>query len=123
VHFAKFEEAMDDDFNSAAALGTVFVALSDLNKAVASPTPSAEDIAGFAYTVRSLLGCLGVEIPPMETVGTDGQADELIEYAIAWRKQARAAKQYGLSDQIRDDLKKMGIILEDRPQGTTWQRE
>jgi cysteinyl-tRNA synthetase len=59
----------------------------------------------------------------METVGTDGQADELIEYAIAWRKQARAAKQYGLSDQIRDDLKKMGIILEDRPQGTTWQRE
>jgi len=122
-HLAKFEGAMDDDFNSAAALGVVFESFSDLNRAVASPTPSAEEIAGAATTVKTLLSYLGVEIPKLETFGTDDQSDQLIEYAIAWRKQARAAKQYVLSDQIRDDLKSLGIILEDRPQGTTWQRE
>jgi len=123
VHLKKFEEAMDDDFNSAAALGVVFEALSDLNKAVASPTPSASEIARYAFTVSALLGYLGVEIPKDEISSNDSSTDDLIEFAIAWRKLAREAKQYALSDRIRDDLRSIGIILEDRPQGTTWQRE
>jgi cysteinyl-tRNA synthetase len=123
-HLAKFEQAMDDDFNSAAALGSVFEALSDLNKAIGSPSPSADDVARFSYTVESLLSFLGVDISAVDSSkANDDQIDRLVEHAIAWRKLARDAKQYSLSDRIRDDLKAVGITLEDRQQGTTWHRE
>ncbi len=122
LHLAKFEDSMDDDFNSAAALGVVFEALSELNKEIASPTPAPAEIAFYSSTVRKLIGSLGIELTSQEASAPDGLTDALIEHALAWRKLARESKNYGLSDRIRDDLKSLGIILEDRPQGTTWQR-
>ena len=50
-------------------------------------------------------------------------ADEEIEALIEQRNQARQAKDFALSDQIRDDLKAQGIILEDTPQGTRYRKE
>ena len=50
-------------------------------------------------------------------------ADEEIEALIEKRNQARQAKDFALSDQIRDDLKAQGIILEDTPQGTRYRKE
>jgi cysteinyl-tRNA synthetase len=120
---SKFEEAMDDDFNSAAALGVVFESLSDLNRLIAATERSPQEILLKSHTVRTLLGYLGVEIPMGNRAVDDKVTEQLIEKAVAWRRLAREAKQYALSDQIRDDLKQLGIALEDRPQGTTWQRK
>jgi cysteinyl-tRNA synthetase len=122
ARLAKFEEAMDDDFNTAAALGIVFESLSDLNREIAAVKPSPQIIADYAHTVRSLLNMVGLVVEKAQDAAADNTSDSLIEFAIAWRRLARDAKQYGLSDQIRDDLKSLGIMLEDRPQGTTWQR-
>ena len=48
------------------------------------------------------------------------QAAPFIELLIATRKELRAAKQFALADKVRDELAKLGVILEDGPQGTTW---
>jgi cysteinyl-tRNA synthetase len=119
----KFGAAMDDDFNTAAAIGVVFEALSELNKEIASGGADAPRLSTLAATVTKLLGYLGIKAAAGTSVGGDDLVPQLIENAIAWRKEARAAKQYGLADKIRDDLKVIGIVLEDRPQGTTWRRE
>ena len=119
-----FGAAMDDDFNTAGAIGVVFEALAELNKEIASPAPNVVAVADLAATIRALLAHLGagLDADAASSRGSD-ELPRLVEMAIAWRKEARAAKQYALSDRIRDDLKAAGIILEDRPQGTTWRRE
>ena len=55
-----------------------------------------------------------------ERKGEAGVAPEEIEALIAERKQARVDKDFARADEIRDDLKARGIILEDSPKGTTW---
>jgi cysteinyl-tRNA synthetase len=114
---ARFGEAMDDDFNTAQAIGIIFEAVSDLNKELAAPTPEPHAIASLVATVRTLTGQLGITLS--ESVAHDATS-QLIELAIGWRKAAREAKLYALSDAIRDDLAAIGVLLEDRPQGTTW---
>lgn len=123
AYFDRFGEAMDDDFNTAAAIGVVFEVVGELNKAVAAGDRDA--IAPLANTVTRLFGVLGIQTPPSATKGAGADTETLaalVERAIAWRQEARKAKLYGLSDQIRDDLKTLGILLEDRPQGTTWRK-
>jgi cysteinyl-tRNA synthetase len=51
------------------------------------------------------------------------EAAPFIELLIATRKELRTAKQFALADKIRADLAKLGVILEDGPQGTTWKAE
>ena len=46
--------------------------------------------------------------------------DQLMAHIIEWRQQLRARKLFDLADRIRDDLKSLGILLEDSPQGTLW---
>jgi cysteinyl-tRNA synthetase len=122
--FTRFGAAMDDDFNTAQALGVVFEAVGELNKASATASPDQALVSGLADTVRGMLMHLGIAVESEASVaGGDNLVAEVIEKAIAWRKMAREAKQYALGDQIRADLKELGIVLEDRPQGTTWRRE
>jgi cysteinyl-tRNA synthetase len=118
----RFGEMMDDDFNTAGAIGVVFEALSELNRLITAGEKNTR-IADLSATITGLLSHLGIvpDEPETKTVDSDLSA-QVIEKAIEWRKAARAAKQYGLSDTIRDDLKSLGILLEDRPQGTTWRK-
>jgi len=118
----RFGEAMDDDFNTAAAIGVVFEALAELNKAIGSGEDSVR-ASLLSATVITLLGYLGIVAAQSAPSGGDELVPKLVELAIGWRKDARAAKQYALADSIRENLKGIGIILEDRPQGTTWRRE
>jgi len=120
----RFGVVMDDDFNTAGAIGVVFEAVAELNREIALPAPDANKVASLAVTITRLLAHFGIEAAPV--AASSGESDllpQIVEHAIAWRKEARAAKQYALSDKIRDDLKALGILLEDRPQGTTWRRE
>ena len=121
--YARFAAAMDDDFNTAQALGVVFELVAELNRLVADPQPDPSTISRTATLIRALLAHLGIAIPVTDATHSDELAPALIEQAILWRQDARAAKQYVLSDRIRDDLKTLGIVIEDRPQGTTWRRE
>ena len=111
----RFEQALNDDFNTPVALAVLFDVARELNK-TKSPV--------LAITLRSLASVLGLLQDDSETFlkGTnDGDAE--IEAQIQARIDAKKAKNWLLADQIRDELKAKNIILEDSPDGSTrWRR-
>jgi cysteinyl-tRNA synthetase len=130
---ARFQESMDDDFNTAEALAVLQTLTRELN--TAKDAGAAQRAAQLGAELRSLgaiLGLLGVAaaqwgrlVRPAAAAATAGQqlADAEIEARIAARIAARQAKNWAESDRIRDELVAVGIILEDKPGGTTvWRR-
>lgn len=126
-----FAEAMDDDFNSAKGLAMVFEAVKKGNKLLDETiTPETEQVlAGIYRDIKEISNILGIfMLSPAEYFRQKkekGVADlsidpEQIQTLIAERKQARQEKNFARADQIRDQLQKMNIILEDGPDGTTW---
>ncbi len=119
----KFHAAMDDDFNTAAALGVLFELVYLINTSLKeNETLPAEFFESSLNALRiydDILGVIGREDSEAET---DTEALE-IENLIQERTQARKNKNFARSDEIRNELKSRGIILEDTPQGTKWKRE
>ena len=113
----RFIAAMDDDFNTAAASAALFDLVREINRAKEQAV-APEQIAGAQATLHELAGVLGftLERPEAEEVA----APPFIQLLIEVRKDLRTAKQYALADQIRNRLADMGVILEDKPEGTTW---
>jgi cysteinyl-tRNA synthetase len=62
---------------------------------------------------------LGIALHAPDTAQSE-TLEQLMRCVIAWRQELRSRKLYDLADRIRDDLKALGIILEDTPQGTLW---
>jgi len=124
---AAYERAMDDDFNTPAALAALQTLRSDLNTKLAVGLSSA--VAQQALTAFRRYGdVLGLFQVPVrewefrETAGPSLDAEE-IERQIAERNEARRRKDFPRADDIRKALAAKGIILEDRPDGTTrWKR-
>lgn len=124
----RFKAAMDDDFNTPAAIAVLF----DLAKAIntAADAATASGLAGRLVELGSILGILYQDpvkfLQSGAAVAAAGgaQDDEVakIEALIEKRKQARANKDYAAADAARNELAAMGIVLEDGPQGTTWRR-
>ncbi len=124
---ARFAEAMDDDFNTALALGHLFDLVRSINKAL--PFASADLLALVKREVEAIAGVLGVcdsvpasflqRIKERKTSEMEISAEE-IEQLIAERAEARKAKNFKRSDEIRDDLLARNIVLLDGPQGTSW---
>lgn len=114
---ARFESAMNDDFNTALAVSVLFDVARDLNKA--------QDKAELSATLRTLGGLLGLLQDDAETfLKGDSNDDAEIEQQILARIDAKKAKNWAIADQIRNALKAQGIILEDAPDGSTrWRRE
>ena len=116
------EEAMDDDFNTARAMGYFFDMARVVNgldeSTSASQVAIAEAIAVFDTLGTEVFGL----VFETETVD-DGLADDLMKLIIELRQNARAEKNWGMADAIRDGLKDIDITLEDRPDGTSWTRE
>ncbi len=113
----RFEAAMDDDFNTAAALGHLF----DLVKAINSARDAGvggEPFAQAQTTLKELTGVLGLRLQPKETAISD--AEPFIELLVEVRSALRKARQWELADMIRDRLAELGVILEDSRDGTTW---
>jgi cysteinyl-tRNA synthetase len=118
----RFYEAMDDDFNTAAATGVLFEAVKLINTWLKDhdTLPAAFFDAAEAAMRKfdDILGVVGID-----AAGTkDAQAEE-IERLIEERGAARKAKNFARSDEIRDALLARGVVLEDTPHGTKWKRK
>ena len=116
----KFIAAMDDDFGSPQAIASLYDLAREINR-TRNENATAETLAPAQATLRELAGVLGLALTEPESKMM--QAAPFIELLIATRKELRAAKQFALADKVRDDLAKLGVVLEDGPQGTTWKAE
>lgn len=112
----QFIDAMDDDFNTAKAISVLFDLSKLANYYLLEKNTAHEVIDLFLREFDQLLQVLGLTLQKEEML--DEEIDDLIEQ----RNQARKNRNFQLSDQIRDRLKDMNIILEDTPQGTRWKR-
>jgi cysteinyl-tRNA synthetase len=121
----RFEQAMDDDFNTPVALAVLFDLARDLNKA---KTHEPEKVGILAASLKRLASLLGILQDGPEAFlkgsGSNEVDDKQIEQQIKARQDAKKAKDWTLADNIRNELKEQGVILEDSPDGTTsWRRE
>ena len=116
---AQFIEAMDDDMNTADAISSLFELVKDINLALRDNALSAAMCETARAAFRELTDVLGLLYERVESAGDD---DAQIEAMIEARAQARKDKNWAESDRIRDELKAMGIVLEDTPQGVRWHR-
>jgi cysteinyl-tRNA synthetase len=115
-----FIAVMDDDFNTAGALGHLFTLVRGINAARDAGVGGAPFVAA-QEVLRELTAVLGLSLSEKqeETIA----AAPFIDILIDIRTQLRQAKQWALADAIRDRLQEQGITIEDSPQGTTWQRQ
>ena len=119
VYRERFIEAMDDDFNTADAISVIFELVRELNSATsAGMNPSREFAAASLKMLTELVDVLGLIYGEEEHDKLDSEIEALIEA----RQNARKSKNYAEADRIRDQLKSMGIMLEDTPQGVKWKR-
>jgi len=109
----QFIDAMDDDLNTADGIAAIFELVRDINIHV-----TAEASAALVQTALDLLGEMTDVLGLLNR--EKGDIDAEIEELIESRQEARKNKDWAKSDQIRDELKARGIVLEDTPQGVKW---
>lgn len=114
----QFISAMDDDLNTADAIASIFELVRDINTNVVGKTPSKALVEGTIAMFDELTGVLGL-VYNRKTETLDSDVEALIEA----RTNARKEKNWAEADRIRDQLKEMGIVLEDTAQGVKWHRE
>ena len=113
---AGFTESMDDDFNTAGALGYLFELVRVINQAKDAGI-KAEIITDGQDLLRELMGVLGLRA---EHATAGGEATAFIELLIELREELREQKLWSLADKIRSRLAEIGVLLEDSKEGTTW---
>ena len=114
-HIEKFENAMDDDLNTADAITAIFDLVKDINLNL-DESNSKEMLEKTLELLKKLTRVLGIMEGEREEISKD------IEGLIAERNAARKNKDFAKADEIRDKLKEMGIEIEDTRSGTTWKR-
>ena len=112
----KFEAAMDDDFNTADAISTVFEMVKRANITVTK-----ESAAAYIRRVKELLEKL-LEVLGIHAERKEESLDSRVEALIEERQTARKEKNYARADEIRAELTAMGILLEDTKEGVKWKR-
>ncbi len=133
-HTHAFNAAMDDDFNTPVALAELKSLTRALNAANVNKQPQQAD--ALAVELRALGAVLGLlkrdaeewlrtpKLAQASMAAAPAAEDEKVEELIARRNEARARKDFGAADRIRDELARTGILLEDSPGGaTTWRRK
>jgi cysteinyl-tRNA synthetase len=147
-YYDAFIEAMDDDFNTAQAMATIF----DLSREINRADEAGWDARKARETLKELGGMLGLTFKAPEEPALDAGplkqlalsikeslaeahlekmasgsvpdgADAIMALLISIRKELRKARQFQLADDIRKKLNELGIALEDTPQGTVWKRK
>ncbi len=119
-----FESAMDDDFNTPRACGVLFDFIRDANKALdAYPAaPRQLLIAIKEFLDITAAGIFGIASFEQANTNAPSLENELIELLISVRVEAKKQKQYQLSDFVRDELAKLGIVLQDGKDKTTFKK-
>ena len=124
---ARFDEAMNDDLNTAVGLSVIFELVKLANRLLADSQTTTESLKAVEDMFNTLGGdVLGIvrDEYPQAGGGDDQLLDHLIGMLIAQRSEARANKDFAASDAIRDKLAEFGIVLEDKPGGEcTWRRK
>jgi len=130
-----FKKYMNDDFNSAGAIGVLFEAIKGINSIIQSKEfifrkESLKKLGLFFEKAVGLFKVLGINIEKELSARQNQKEDSLsgltkeqIEEFIKQRNDARQSRDYKKSDEIREMLFKSGIILEDRKEGTIWKRQ
>jgi cysteinyl-tRNA synthetase len=133
-YWSRFQDAMDDDFNTALGTGIIFELVRNVNRILdkCRDTPSAEQVADILSALTDLkrmgdlLGILNITpddyFSKKKARGLqDASVDAAwVEKMIQERIDARKSKDWKRADEIRDELLERNIILEDRPEGTIW---
>ena len=115
-----FREALDDDLNSAEALGAVFEYIRDANTAMDSGTFLAGNAAG-ALEFLALFDSIFDVLKPSSSTGSLSDAE--VEAAIAERTAAKKSRDFARADEIRKQLADQGVVIEDTKEGVRWKRQ
>ncbi|NWG05200.1 MAG: cysteine--tRNA ligase [Chloroflexi bacterium] len=111
-----FIEAMDDDFNTPLALAALYELVKAINTARDNGATDAQ-LQPAQSTLRELTGVLGLQLKEKQGSSED---EAKVNALITERNEARKQKQWARSDEIRDQLKEMGVTIEDSKDGTKW---
>jgi cysteinyl-tRNA synthetase len=114
---ADFIAAMDDDFNAQNGITAVYEFARLINVYSEKDAVNGEQINQLLASYAKMAAVFGIDLKQAEN--DDAEIDELVKQ----RDQARADRDFETSDRLRDQLKEMGIILEDTPQGTRWRKK
>jgi cysteinyl-tRNA synthetase len=101
-------------------LGHLFDFVKDINQARDEGADEAS-LSSAQDMLRELTGVLGLALDPDAADDGGGEAGEFIDLLVKVRSRLREEKLWELSDLIRDQLEELDVVLEDTPQGTTWQ--
>lgn len=112
-----YEDAMDDDFNTANAIATLFEIAKQANVYLKQNQTSVAVLTAYAATLEKFMAVLGLNVSSEKEL-----LDEEIDALIEERNQARKDRNFARADEIRDQLKEMNIFLEDTAQGVRWKR-
>jgi len=112
--YESFKIELFDDFNTPGAISYIFDAVSGIN--------AGENEAVLRATVNRMLSDLGF-VEESVSVSSNNISDELIDIIVEIRNKAKNAKNFDLSDQIRNTLKEKGITISDTKEGAVWKRE
>jgi len=118
----RFRDAMDDDFNAPIAIGVLFDMVRETNAlANSAESGAAGTLQKIEETYKTLAGDV-LGLLPKEGTQQGMDIGPFMELLIEMRRDLRANKQYAQADKIRDQLLKLGVVLEDGARGTTWKR-
>jgi len=118
----RFNEALNDDFNTPIALSILFEIAKQINIERISNPRKANALSAMLIKLGNFIGILEYNAEDYLKQGSELSEAEISE-KIAQREAARNSKDFAMSDQIRDELVELGIILEDSVNGTTWRRK
>jgi cysteinyl-tRNA synthetase len=114
----EFEAAMDDDFNTAGALGHLFDLVKSINQARTVGVDQ-EALKPAQDTLKELTGVLGLQLE-QEAEGAEAEVGPFIELLLDVRRELREQQLYDLADGIRERLSELGVTIEDSKGGTVW---
>lgn len=114
----RLEEGLEDDLNTAPGVAALFDLAREINRA----RDEGADVSQAQAGLRDLAGLLGLRLAePEGNRQAQLAAAPFVDLLVAVRRDLRAAKQYALADGIRERLGELGVLLEDGPEGTSWQ--